>query len=731
MRQFITSNLVASEMMIPNMFTKEQVFAMCEELQQLSFYSKAISNVEENYKDSIEVDNESYNEKLFLSIKELLVKIGEDSLKDHVITQIYYNTLKLKESPKDTIHALNTIYPVMKNWKSRNITVLISYYEIILNKFQSLEHVLPKYLYHDIIKKGLSKIIDDMRYTEKDIVNKKDFPTEHILLLYPEGVVSVDYYQRLQNIKAKNPVFEFLALINPARYRAPRINDYTDATLSKELLVRKFIKEEKYIYKDGNISLPNDSNEDTSIDTENSIYEDFYAYCASEANEYKISKNTKKLLDQMRKEIANTTLNAKQTFKIELNNHRYKKDYILAKLILHEHSRLIIGKNKSNIFHLLEYPSYENSISGLIANNTQNCKLIFHFKNALLKSSLQNSNIHNTIIKIDELIPLPYLNYIKSIERIKNIFKFDGLTFKSSQDMNDILFSLLDEKRHAIHSMIMEFYNKYTYTNTNENIGPLESIYFKLTKHEYEGIIRDTILIYNNIAKCITKLPIKSVKYLLDKQQEIDDGNYSIENFDFKKDLRKRANDIAMVIGAKDIDKRSQEIYRYADRYYDIWSTLLELYPKKKWEQANDSYADFSTMVALVQVEELLRKGKMKFEYKYSYKGDKGKFVSFSNHKSNYLCMMVSRYMLMELVSWQIICNLGFYNSVKKSFHLIKMISRRYKKLYQEQNLSYFVGEADSSYDDDILFTNADIDRITNVLREYCADIYNKNHSTR
>ena len=32
------------------------------------------------------------------------------------------------------------------------------------------------------------------------------------------------------------------------------------------------------------------------------------------------------------------------------------------------------------------------------------------------------------------------------------------------------------------------------------------------------------------------------------------------------------------------------------------------------------------------------------------------------------------------------------------------------------------------SYDDDILFTNADIDRIINVLREYCADIYNKNH---
>ena len=84
MRQFITSNLVASEMMIPNVFTKEQVFAMCEELQRLSFYGKAISKLEENNNKITAVDNEYYNEKLFLTIKKLLVETGEVPLDDAI-----------------------------------------------------------------------------------------------------------------------------------------------------------------------------------------------------------------------------------------------------------------------------------------------------------------------------------------------------------------------------------------------------------------------------------------------------------------------------------------------------------------------------------------------------------------------------------------------------------------------------------------------------------------------
>ncbi|WP_029541570.1 hypothetical protein [Selenomonas sp. AB3002] len=749
MKQFVTSNIIASEMMVPGLFTKEQFFAMCEELRKLSFYGKVIFEVrlkiESSGSDAVGAD--IYDGYVMDKIKQLLIEVGEKDIPGVKILEIYNECIKIRTCKDDTIKALNSIYPVMGMWQSKEIDDLIKYYKIVLDKFSALECVLPKYLYHDVIKEGLKKICKDMELIRGKIIHsnviggddantgaKKDL----MILLYPEGLVNAEYYYSLHK-HVNESIFKTLAMINPGRYREPDDDAYTDATLAKELLARKFLEEGKYICEGGSITFPDDNENDCEY--EMPMYEELYVYCSSDDKEMMLGKELERILESIRKEIKIVTDNIGGVFGVNLKidttkDLQQKKESIIAKRIFHRYSRFFIETNKGmenitkkrkkDIFRVLKSPSYENSISGLMTNSTENGKMMFCAKSDLLKSSLKNKELHDKMLRIDENVPLPYLFFVESVEKLKKLFRFDGLTARAAYDMDRELFISLSEKREMMHRLKMEFYNIYSGCyEEDEKIGKLEQIYFKMVEHEYIGIIRDIKLMYINLEKWLSKIPKESVEYLLDKQMRIDDGELATRDFDFKKEIRKYRRDIATIIGTDDIESSCKEIYRYADRYYDMWATMLELYPKKKWGQNNFSYADLGTMVALVQVEAMLRKKKIKFQYKYSYKSDAGKNVTLSNYRNAYLDKMISRHVVMDLLSWQILCNFGFGKSVKKAFKIIIRLCKVYEELYMENRFHCFAERAQGLEFDANLFTNMEIENIHHKLRKYCADSYN------
>ena len=167
---------------------------------------------------------------------------------------------------------------------------------------------------------------------------------------------------------------------------------------------------------------------------------------------------------------------------------------------------------------------------------------------------------------------------------------------------------------------------------------------------------------------------------------ELEKLKESTDQFDFEKYMRKWSKDIAEVLDPGNVEKRSKDIKRYAGRCLCLWTAILQWYPFSDWAKSYNNYADFGTMVALVQVEGQLRqKSKIKLPYLYAYKGDAGEemTVRFRDDLPN---DRIAVEILMQILFFQILSNWGFVKSVRIALRIMIAYGKIYERLLRADN---------------------------------------------
>ena len=179
MRQFVSSNIWTSEMMAPKGFSKEQVFAMCEKLRDVCIWNDVFLSIKSKYGnyDIKHTKNETFLKMARLITKNTLEKIknilndiaddieekNELDINDDNIDKIVKVAVSRIYLPEKTRDALHKLFPLMFDWKLKDLEKLYKYYDLVLSRWNDLKKILsnpqaPSYLSFSDIKNGLTII---------------------------------------------------------------------------------------------------------------------------------------------------------------------------------------------------------------------------------------------------------------------------------------------------------------------------------------------------------------------------------------------------------------------------------------------------------------------------------------------------------------------------------------------------------------------------------------------
>lgn len=741
MRQFVTFNIWTSDIMTPNAFVKEQVFAMCEKLSFVCVANEIFLRLREKYGmwNAKDYEAKDLNEVANTIAKEVLLEIHEPKTTDENTTFIASRAIGMIKLSDSCHEALKKIYSRRFNWKSRDIQKLLEYYRPIVDNMNILKNVLPQDLNYWIIKQGLKVVIHDMEELEKifsmasgkgnDEFGRNKAPDYYRILLYPEGLVSGQYYCSMKDGDYPPNIFWRMAGLCAKKYNNPEEEIYSYTELANELYAESQFENGTYYFENDvlNCKVEEEDDDKDSDETSNKIvitekratpseeFFNFYQFIqfnegASDQDvnienpEYRgenlrssisLSKDVRKILDKYRAQLYSVRSSMEQWLSIDFKRyiHIDRKDAFCMLMLFKRYTSF----GEKDIFHILSIPSLENSVLGLVGNHTRHGEMMFFLKSDLLlflKHFVPDSSYTHLV---EEIIPQTYMSYEKQISHVRWFFTTEGLTKDTYQQADHTLMHLLLEKRLEIHReqmcispIIDELFSQTDEKEDSKNRMPemklSEKIHLKIYEFEYIGIIHDMTLVYRNMRKWLISLPRASIRLLLDKQMKLEEIKESTDQFDFEKYMRKWSKDIAEVLDPGNVEKRSKDIKRYAGRCFCLWTAILQWYPFSDWAKSYNNYADFETMVALVQVEGQLRqKSKIKLPYLYAYKGDAGEemTVRFRDDLPN---DRIAVEVLMQILFWQILSNRGFDKSVRVALRIMIAYGKRYKRLLQADN---------------------------------------------
>lgn len=724
MRQFVSSNIWTSEMMAPKGFSKEQVFAMCERLRDVCIWNEVFLSLESKYGDwNLEnIKDEPFLKMARLTTKETLEKIKnilkvikddieekkEIDINDDNIEKIMKTAVSRIKLPEKTRDALHKLFPLMFDWKLKDLEKLYKYYDLVLSHWNDLKKILsnpqaPSYLCFSDIKNGLTiirKNIKNMLEEGENNVRKMELTIDEekrlrdiVLLIYPEGLVTGSYYCNMSSESGHNDLFWALAKLHPKKFANPTLKEYTVSNLAREILAKSFFDNGEYSYQSDNNSVILTRDEIEKSDG-SSLAEEFLEYYNEQRYRLKVkpimSKNIKNSLNNIGKQLDTVCRSANDFWDLDLKLFLKKNPQETLSLIkiLYHYSNYIEQDSKitKDIFHILKIPSYENSIIDLLNKNTRNGWMLFYLKNDL-EAFLRYNKKENVVKDISYIISRTYLDYNKCVDFTKWFFAIEGISPNKYKSMDEQLAWLLFQKRYCLHCMQMEYYHEYTeiFPLYEKESSPAELIYLSISAFDYIGLISDKNLLYRNMRKWIVQIPDSSIVELLSEQMKL--ANQPPTEFDFVKQMKSYSESIARIVEPDNIEKRSKEIKRYANKCFNIWLAVLEWYPYSDWGKKYDAYADFGTMVALVQLEHHLRKGEINIKYLSAYKGDQGKELRVHFYGEELPKDRIAVEIIMNLLFVQILSNFGLRYSIRVMQNLFCAYGRQYIKLLRTNNL--------------------------------------------
>ncbi|MGL5258103.1 MAG: hypothetical protein ACRC76_13830, partial [Proteocatella sp.] len=631
--QFISMNVWVGRKMLPNAFCGEQVFSMCEALEE-----KCIQNIiycELQSEIGAWTIKDFSNEEILKKASNILRNMVQNNISEdriYEIARVAVCQIGISALTREILHNLEK----MKcNWKDRRIEKITEYYCYVIDHYEVLKEILPLNLNIKALKMGLRIIADNMKVIKSEMKNfsyqskvyrdnwykenKKSLQGK-ILILYPEGLVNADYYVYSNYMKKDgangDELFPVLTAISIG-YNDVLKEQNSYSKLAKELYAESLLKENYLCFVTDKFIDINMANFDEGA-------KEFTQYCQSDH----LFKNDKNILgkkaragiNRFEHQIKTLRENLYNIWKIDVDKY-YKMDRIdtlqtLKMLFLYQRYQDLLTGKKKNIIKIIKNPSLENSILGMQIPFTINGEMMFKLKNDCLKLT----GFNKTIQDMCDTIVLTYLGYEKNVANIRWFFEIDALSKETYKYADEELSGLLKLKLDAAD----EAYKKISKIGLREEEFAChklsETVFLKLIELEYKGITYDMNLLYGSMKKLVIPMETRDIERLMKIQKRIDhDGINIIEDFNFEREMKRYKHEIAEIVYPDSIEIGITEINRRILRYKDLWVAISQ------WYGALREYADFGTMVALVQIDKQMRAGAFALDYLSAYKGDKGK----------------------------------------------------------------------------------------------------------